>query len=103
MEKHKVLNQILMELHSFLLTLDKENLSGKATVQKGLLSDLLLSYRGSNGGDEEYIYMNKVSVGEEKDNGSDAMANGKAGKPVSAPQKGLPLLPRPERGGLGGD
>ncbi|CAL8308966.1 unnamed protein product, partial [Boreogadus saida] len=89
------LNQILMELHSFLLTLDKENLSGKATVQKGLLSDLLLSYRGSNGGDEEYIYMNKVSVGEEKDNGSDAMANGKAGKHVSAPQKGLPLLPRP--------
>ena len=44
-----VLNHILMELHSFLLTLDKENLSGKATVQKGLLSDLLLSYRGSNG------------------------------------------------------
>ncbi|CAL8301449.1 unnamed protein product [Lota lota] len=98
MEKHKVLNQILVELHSFLLILDKENLSGKATVQKGLLSDLLLSYSGSNGGDEEYIYMNKVTVGEDKGevyNGSDTMANGKAGKYVPAPQKGLPQLPRP--------
>lgn len=38
-----------MELHRFLLILDKETLSGNATVQKGLLSDLLQSYRASNG------------------------------------------------------
>lgn len=44
-----VLDQLLMELHRFLLILDKETLSGNATVQKGLLSDLLQSYRGSNG------------------------------------------------------
>ncbi len=38
-----------MELHRFLLILDKETLSGNATIQKGLLSDLLQSYKGSNG------------------------------------------------------
>lgn len=38
-----------MELHRFLLILDKETLSGNATIQKGLLSDLLQSYRASNG------------------------------------------------------
>uniref|UniRef100_A0A3Q3X0N7 PH domain-containing protein n=1 Tax=Mola mola TaxID=94237 RepID=A0A3Q3X0N7_MOLML len=57
------MDQLLMELHRFLLILDKETLSGNATVQKGLLSDLLQSYRASNGSDEEYIYMNKVIVG----------------------------------------
>lgn len=44
-----VLDQLLMELHRFLLILDKETLSGNATTQKGLLSDLLQSYRASNG------------------------------------------------------
>lgn len=44
-----VLDQLLMELHRFLLILDKETLSGNATVQKGLLSDLLQSYGASNG------------------------------------------------------
>lgn len=44
-----VLDQLLMELHRLLLILDKETLSGNATVQKGLLSDLLQSYRASNG------------------------------------------------------
>ncbi|TKS89617.1 Actin filament-associated protein 1-like 2 [Collichthys lucidus] len=62
-QQKKVLDQLLMELHRFLLILDKETLSGNATVQKGLLSDLLQSYRASNGADEEYIYMNKVIVG----------------------------------------
>lgn len=38
-----------MELHRFLVILDKETLSGNATVQKGLLSDLLQSYRASTG------------------------------------------------------
>lgn len=44
-----VLDQLLMELHRFLLILDKETLSGNATIQKGLLSDLLQSYTSSNG------------------------------------------------------
>ncbi|KAF7655253.1 hypothetical protein LDENG_00058830 [Lucifuga dentata] len=102
MEKHKVLDQLLMELHRFLLMLDKENLSGNATIQKGLLSDLLQSYSASNGADEEYIYMNKVIVtGKDKDNKddrSDALVNGKAAKHSPVPQKSLPDLPPPRTG-----
>ncbi|XP_059180351.1 actin filament-associated protein 1-like 2 [Centropristis striata] len=105
MEKHKVLDQLLMELHRFLLILDKETLSGNATIQKGLLSDLLQSYRSSNGADEEYIYMNKVNVtGKEKgrkDDRSDALVNGKATKYVPVPQKSLPDLPPPRAGVVG--
>ncbi|KAJ4940270.1 hypothetical protein JOQ06_026579 [Pogonophryne albipinna] len=99
MEKHKVLDQLLMELHRFLLILDKETLSGNATIQKGLLSDLLRSYSSSNGADEEYIYMNKVIVtGKDKggkDDRSDALVNGKAAKYVPVPKKSLPDLPPP--------
>ncbi|XP_035001269.1 actin filament-associated protein 1-like 2 isoform X2 [Hippoglossus stenolepis] len=99
MEKHKVLDQLLMELQRFLLILDKETLSGNATVQKGLLSDILHSYRASNGADEEYIYMNKVTVGgkdkDDRDNRPDILLNGKAAKCVPVPQKSLPDLPPP--------
>uniref|UniRef100_A0A1A7WJ13 Actin filament-associated protein 1-like 2 n=2 Tax=Iconisemion striatum TaxID=60296 RepID=A0A1A7WJ13_9TELE len=99
MEKHKVLDQILMELHRFLLILDKENLSGNATIQKGLLSDLLQSYKSSSGADEEYIYMNKVlGAGKDrkdKDERLDALVNGKGAKHVPVPQKSLPDLPPP--------
>nr|XP_057918675.1 actin filament-associated protein 1-like 2 isoform X2 [Doryrhamphus excisus] len=99
MDKHKVLDQLLMELHQFLLILDKETLSGNATVRKGLLSDLLQSYSASNGADEEYIYMNKVVVGgkekQEKDDRIDDLANGKASKHAPVPQKSLPNLPPP--------
>ncbi|CAN9509248.1 unnamed protein product [Ophioblennius macclurei] len=105
MEKHKVLEQLLMELHRFLLILDKETLSGNATVQKGLLSDLLLSYGTSNGTDEEYIYMNKVLVTgkekNEKDDKSDGLPNGKAAKFIPVPQKSLPDLPSPRTGVVG--
>ncbi|XP_044193848.1 actin filament-associated protein 1-like 2 isoform X1 [Thunnus albacares] len=105
MEKHKVLDQLLTELHRFLLILDKETLSGNATIQKGLLSDLLQSYRTSNGADEEYIYMNKVIVtGKDKgdkDDRSDALVNGKAAKYVPVPQKSLPDLPPPRTGVVG--
>ncbi|XP_041818396.1 actin filament-associated protein 1-like 2 [Chelmon rostratus] len=105
MEKHKVLDQLLMELHRFLLILDKETLSGNATIQKGLLSDLLQSYRASNGTDEEYIYMNKVIVGgkdkDDKDGRLDALLNGKAAKHVPVPQKSLPDLPPPRAGVVG--
>lgn len=103
MDKHKVLDQLMEELQKFLHILDKENLSGNATVQKSLLSDLLLSYKASNGGDEEYIYMNKVPVpGKDKldkaDEWPDAMANGTSRKHVPAPQKSLPDLPPPRTG-----
>ncbi|XP_032430191.1 actin filament-associated protein 1-like 2 isoform X8 [Xiphophorus hellerii] len=106
MEKHKVLDQLLMELHRFLLILDRETLSGNAIVQKGLLSDLLQSYRTSGGGDEEYIYMNKVLVsGKDKndkaDDHLDALVNGKAAKFVPVPQKSLPDLPPPRTGVVG--
>ncbi|XP_043911756.1 actin filament-associated protein 1-like 2 isoform X2 [Protopterus annectens] len=62
--KHAVLEQILKELQDFLKILDQENLSSSATVKKSLLSDLVDSYVKVNGCDEEYIYMNKVIVGE---------------------------------------
>ncbi|XP_026171279.1 actin filament-associated protein 1-like 2 isoform X2 [Mastacembelus armatus] len=105
MEKHKVLDQLLIELHRFLLILDKETLSGAATIQKGLLSDLLQSYGTSSGADEEYIYMNKVVVTEKdknnKDDSSDALVNGKAAKFVPVPQKSLPDLPPPRTGVVG--
>uniref|UniRef100_H3C0F8 Actin filament associated protein 1 like 2 n=1 Tax=Tetraodon nigroviridis TaxID=99883 RepID=H3C0F8_TETNG len=42
------MDQLLVELHRFLLILDNETLSGNATIQKGLLSDLLYSYRASS-------------------------------------------------------
>ncbi|XP_037134620.1 actin filament-associated protein 1-like 2 [Syngnathus acus] len=99
MDKHKVLDQLLMELHHFLLILDKETLSGNATIHKGLLSDLLQSYTASNGADEEYIYMNKVVVGnkenQEKEDAANLPVNGKASKHAPVPQKSLPNLPPP--------
>lgn len=105
MEKHKVLDQLLLELHRFLFILDKETLSGSATIHKGLLSDLLNSYRTSNGTDEEYIYMNKVvATGKEKDDkddGSEAFVNEKAAKCSPVPQKSLPDLPPPRTGVVG--
>ncbi|XP_026770782.3 actin filament-associated protein 1-like 2 [Pangasianodon hypophthalmus] len=101
MDKHKVLEQLLEELQRFLKLLDGENLSGNATVQKSLLTDLLHSYTSSNGGDEEYIYMNKVLViGQnkdktDKDHRAETEASESAGKHVCAPQKSLPELPPP--------
>ncbi|NXP36825.1 AF1L2 protein, partial [Leiothrix lutea] len=56
------LEQLLTELEDFLRILDKENLSSTAVVKKSFLSDLLKVYTKSSGGDEEYIYMNKVTV-----------------------------------------
>ncbi|XP_072522865.1 actin filament-associated protein 1-like 2 [Salminus brasiliensis] len=101
MEKHKVLERLLEELQRFLKILDGEYLSGNATVQKNLLNDLLQSYKSSNGGDEEYIYMNKVIVtGQnqdkaDRDHRAEAEANGRSGKHACAPQKSLPELPPP--------
>ncbi|KAJ7984648.1 hypothetical protein DPEC_G00356940 [Dallia pectoralis] len=107
MEKHKVLDQLLENLQLFLLSLERENLSSDASVQKRQLSNLLQSYRCYNGnlsgtGDEEYIYMNKVlAPGTDKEKASrdhrpDVVDKGSAAKHVPmAPLKSLPDLPAP--------
>ncbi|XP_032922447.1 actin filament-associated protein 1-like 2 isoform X2 [Catharus ustulatus] len=105
MEKYKALEQLLTELEDFLRILDKENLSSTAVVKKSFLSDLLKVYTKSSGGDEEYIYMNKVTVHkqqgdqEKQDKGldqKDSLPNGDSGLHLSPPQKSLPDLPPPK-------
>ncbi|NWW78251.1 AF1L2 protein, partial [Climacteris rufus] len=99
------LEQLLTELEDFLRILDKENLSSTAVVKKSFLSDLLKVYTKSSGGDEEYIYMNKVTVHkqqgdqEKQDKGLDqrnSLTNGDSGLHLSPPQKSLPDLPPPK-------
>ncbi|NXC13129.1 AF1L2 protein, partial [Corythaeola cristata] len=99
------LEQLLTELEDFLRILDKENLSSTAVVKKSFLSDLLRVYTKSSGGDEEYIYMNKVTVHkqqgdqEKQDKELDrrnSLTNGDSGLHSSPPQKGLPDLPPPK-------
>ncbi|KAM6266130.1 actin filament-associated protein 1-like 2 isoform 2-T2 [Porphyrio hochstetteri] len=104
MDKYKALEQLLTELEDFLRILDKENLSSTAVVKKSFLSDLLRVYTKSSGGDEEYIYMNKVTVHkqgdqEKQDKGLDrrnSLTNGDSGLHSSPPQKSLPDLPPPK-------
>ncbi|NXP17961.1 AF1L2 protein, partial [Scytalopus superciliaris] len=99
------LEQLLTELEDFLRILDKENLSSTAIVKKSFLSDLLRVYTKSSGGDEEYIYMNKVTVHkqqgdqEKQDKVLDrrnSLTNGDSGLHLSPPQKSLPDLPPPK-------
>ncbi|NWH94271.1 AF1L2 protein, partial [Aegithalos caudatus] len=99
------LEQLITELEDFLRILDKENLSSTAVVKKSFLSDLLKVYTKSSGGDEEYIYMNKVTVHkqqgdqEKQDKVLDrknSLTNGDSGLHLSPPQKGLPDLPPPK-------
>nr|XP_021151133.1 actin filament-associated protein 1-like 2 isoform X2 [Columba livia] len=99
------LQQLLTELEDFLRILDKENLSSTALVKKSFLSDLLRVYTKSSGGDEEYIYMNKVTIHkqqgdqEKQDKGLDrrnSLTNGDSGLHSSPPQKSLPDLPPPK-------
>ncbi|XP_037995874.1 actin filament-associated protein 1-like 2 isoform X3 [Motacilla alba alba] len=105
MEKYKALEQLLTELEDFLRILDKENLSSTAVVKKSFLSDLLKVYTKSSGGDEEYIYMNKVTVHkqqgdqEKQDKVLDqknSLTNGDSGLHLLPPQKSLPDLPPPK-------
>ncbi|XP_076855398.1 actin filament-associated protein 1-like 2 [Brachyhypopomus gauderio] len=109
MEKHKVLDRLLEELQRFLKLLDGEHLSGTVATRKGVLTDLLQAYKSSNGGDEEYIYMNKVIVtGQthdktDREHRADAEANGRAAKSTCAPQKSLPELPPPRAVLMGRD
>ncbi|XP_056324890.1 actin filament-associated protein 1-like 2 isoform X2 [Danio aesculapii] len=100
MDKHKVLEQLLEQLQKFLKILDVEKLSGNAKVQKGLLMELLQSYKSSNaGGDEEYIYMNKVIVtcqNQDRTNRDHRPeANGDPSKPISVKNPPEPPPPRP--------
>ncbi|NXT11509.1 AF1L2 protein, partial [Prunella fulvescens] len=99
------LEQLLTELEDFLRILDKENLSSTAVVKKSFLSDLLKVYTKSSGGDEEYIYMNKVTVHKQQGDqekqdkvldGKDSLTNGDSGLHLAPPQKSLPDLPPPK-------
>ncbi|XP_063163275.1 actin filament-associated protein 1-like 2 [Candoia aspera] len=102
MDKYKALEQLLTELEDFLKILDKENLSSTAVVKKSFLADLLRLCTKSSGGDEEYIYMNKVTISKlhgepEKANKvlghRDSLTNGEMEQHLYPPQKSLPDLP----------
>uniref|UniRef100_A0A8C0FCL3 Actin filament-associated protein 1-like 2 n=1 Tax=Bubo bubo TaxID=30461 RepID=A0A8C0FCL3_BUBBB len=102
---NRLREQLLTELEDFLRVLDKENLSSTAVVKKSFLSDLLRVYTKSSGGDEEYIYMNKVTIHkqqgdqEKQDKALDrrnSLTNGDSGLHLSPPQKSLPDLPPPK-------
>ncbi|XP_069467973.1 actin filament-associated protein 1-like 2 isoform X2 [Ambystoma mexicanum] len=109
MDKFKALEQLLTELEDFLNILEKESLSSTAILKKCLLSEILqLCLSSSSGGDEEYIYMNKVDVNkrpelaQEKPNRvvdllvASSLTNGELGQHASPPQKSLPDLPPPK-------
>uniref|UniRef100_A0A3B4B1I1 Actin filament-associated protein 1-like 2 n=1 Tax=Periophthalmus magnuspinnatus TaxID=409849 RepID=A0A3B4B1I1_9GOBI len=96
-KKKSLLDRLLVELHRFLLILDKENLSGNATVHKSMLSDLLQTYRGPAGmGTHSDISKTKLQwKNRECLHQADSLVNGKAGKFSPVPQKNLPELPPP--------
>uniref|UniRef100_A0A8C4YF72 Actin filament-associated protein 1-like 2 n=1 Tax=Gopherus evgoodei TaxID=1825980 RepID=A0A8C4YF72_9SAUR len=77
---------------------DEESLSSTAVVKKCFLSDLLRVYTKTSGGDEEYIYMNKVTLVKQKDGQEkeESLSNGESGHHSSPPQKSLPDLPPPK-------
>ncbi|XP_014641246.1 PREDICTED: actin filament-associated protein 1-like 2 isoform X3 [Ceratotherium simum simum] len=98
------LEQLLTELDDFLKILDQENLSSTAEVKKSGLAELLRLYTKSSSSDEEYIYMNKVTVHKQQNADSQDKApeeqspltNGEPSQHSSAPQKSLPDLPPPK-------
>uniref|UniRef100_H0WIG2 Actin filament associated protein 1 like 2 n=1 Tax=Otolemur garnettii TaxID=30611 RepID=H0WIG2_OTOGA len=98
------LEQLLTELDDFLKILDQENLSSAAVVKKSCLSELLRVYTKGSSSDEEYIYMNKVTVNKQQDAESQdkvpeeqgPLTNGEPSQHSSAPQKSLPELPPPK-------
>ncbi|KAM8781760.1 actin filament-associated protein 1-like 2 isoform 3-T3 [Rhynchonycteris naso] len=104
MERYKALGQLLTELEDFLKVLDQESLSSTAVGKKRGLSELLRLYIKSSSSDEEYIYMNKVTVHKQQDAGSqdkvpaeqDPLTNGEPCQHSTAPQKSLPDLPPPK-------
>ncbi|XP_037353225.1 actin filament-associated protein 1-like 2 isoform X2 [Talpa occidentalis] len=104
MERYKALEQLLTELEDFLKILDQENLSSTALVKKCGLAELLRLYTKSSSSDEEYIYMNKVTVNKQPNAESQdkapeeqkPLANGEPAQHSSPPQKSLPDLPPPK-------
>ncbi|XP_045424794.1 actin filament-associated protein 1-like 2 isoform X2 [Lemur catta] len=98
------LEQLLTELDDFLKILDQENLSSAAVVKKSCLAELLRLYTKTSSADEEYIYMNKVTVNKPQNAESQdkvpkeqgPLTNGEPGQHSSAPQKSLPDLPPPK-------
>lgn len=100
----EALEQLLTELDDFLRILDQENLSSTAVVKKSGLAELLRLYTKSSSCDEEYIYMNKVTVHKQQNAESqdkapeeqNPLTNGEPPQPSSAPQKSLPDLPPPK-------
>ncbi|XP_073858878.1 actin filament-associated protein 1-like 2 isoform X14 [Macaca fascicularis] len=104
MERYKALEQLLTELDDFLKILDQENLSSTALVKKSCLAELLRLYTKSSSSDEEYIYMNKVTINQQQNAESQGkvpeeqglLPNGEPSQHSSAPQKSLPDLPPPK-------
>ncbi|XP_036191801.1 actin filament-associated protein 1-like 2 isoform X4 [Myotis myotis] len=104
MERYKALEQLLTELEDFLKILDQESLSSTAVERKSGLAELLRLYIKSSSSDEEYIYMNKVTVNkpqnaESQDKAPEErspLANGEPRQHATAPQKSLPDLPPPK-------
>ncbi|XP_070288312.1 actin filament-associated protein 1-like 2 isoform X1 [Myotis yumanensis] len=98
------LEQLLTELEDFLKILDQESLSSTAVERKSGLAELLRLYIKSSSSDEEYIYMNKVTVNkpqnaESQDKAPEErspLANGEPRQHATAPQKSLPDLPPPK-------
>ncbi|KAM5320803.1 actin filament-associated protein 1-like 2 isoform 3-T3 [Glossophaga mutica] len=98
------LEQLLTELEDFLKVLDQENLSSTAVVKKSSLAELLRLYIKSSSSDEEYIYMNKVTVNKQQNAESqdkepeeqNPLTNGEPRQHSTAPQKSLPDLPPPK-------
>ncbi|CAK6436085.1 unnamed protein product [Pipistrellus nathusii] len=104
MERYKALEQLLTELEDFLKILDQESLSSTAAERKSGLAERLRLYIKSSSSDEEYIYMNKVTVHKPQDAESQdkapeeqsPLANGEPRQHATAPQKSLPDLPPPK-------
>uniref|UniRef100_A0A3Q2I7D4 Actin filament-associated protein 1-like 2 n=1 Tax=Equus caballus TaxID=9796 RepID=A0A3Q2I7D4_HORSE len=102
--EQRALEQLLTELDDFLKILDQENLSSTAEVKKSGLAELLRLYTKSSSSDEEYIYMNKVTVHKQQNAESQdkvpeeqsPLTNGEPSQHTSAPQKSLPDLPPPK-------
>lgn len=104
MERYKALEQLLTELEDFLKILDQEKLSSAAVVKKSGLAELLRLYIKSSSSDEEYIYMNKVTVHKQQNaepqdkepEEQNPLTNGEPRQHSAAPQKSLPDLPPPK-------
>ncbi|XP_055976503.1 actin filament-associated protein 1-like 2 [Sorex fumeus] len=98
------LEQLLTELEDFLKVLEQEKLSSTALLKKSSVAERLRLYIKSSSADEEYIYMNKVTVPHQQNvdppdrapQDPSPLTNGEPAQHSSAPQKSLPDLPPPK-------